>query len=125
MPCGTDDEVWSQSNEDLGQIVKDSLQTAGIPVTAPVREVLVRRIPHAYPIYDQGFEKHFEVTDQYVGQIDRLLTFGRQGLFVHDNTHHALYMAYAAADCVDPQGQFDKDKWRTYRQGFENHVVED
>ena len=34
--------------------------------------------------------------DRWLGELERLLTFGRQGLFVHDNTHHALYMAYAA-----------------------------
>ncbi|MCI0664368.1 MAG: hypothetical protein L0220_25195 [Acidobacteria bacterium] len=54
-----------------------------------------------------------------------LLTFGRQGLFAHDNTHHALYMAYAAADCLDSHGKFDGKRWREYRRIFETHVVED
>ena len=35
--------------------------------------------------------------------------FGRQGLFAHDNTHHALAMAYAAVDCLREDGTFDKN----------------
>ena len=36
-----------------------------------------------------------------------LLTLGRQALFVHDNAHHALAMAWAAADCLGRDGAFD------------------
>ena len=46
-------------------------------------------------------------------------------IFAHDNTHHALYMAYAAVKCFDGKGYFDSDQWRTFRKVFETHVVED
>ncbi len=125
LPCDVTDKEWGMPDVELGQLVLDSLKVAGIPVRAPVRQVLVRRIPHAYPIYENGFERHFRVVDEYVNGIDRLLTFGRQGLFVHDNTHHALFMAYSAARCLDGEGQFDQQQWREYRRAFEAHVVED
>ena len=54
-----------------------------------------------------------------------LLTFGRQGLFAHDNTHHALATAHAAVDCFQRDGRFDADKWQAYRRVFATHVVED
>ena len=57
--------------------------------------------------------------------MDGLLTFGRQGLFAHDNTHHALYMAYSAAECLDEDGSFDNILWQEYRRDFEKHVVVD
>jgi hypothetical protein len=63
--------------------------------------------------------------DQWLSQVDGLLTFGRQGLFAHDNTHHALYMAYAAVDCLDGNGRFDRERWQSFRRIFETHVVED
>ncbi len=34
--------------------------------------------------------------------IDGLVTFGRQGLFAHDNTHHTMAMAYALVECSAP-----------------------
>lgn len=125
LPCGPGDDYWRMSGDELGKVVLDSLKTAGIPVTSKVLSVEVRRLASAYPIYDTGYEKHFECMDNYIEEIGNLLTFGRQGLFAHDNTHHALYMAYAAVDCLDDKGSFDLNKWLGYRKIFESHVVED
>ena len=63
--------------------------------------------------------------DQWVESLEGLLTFGRQGLFAHDNTHHALATAHGAVDCLNADGSFDLAKWRDYRRIFETHVVED
>jgi hypothetical protein len=63
--------------------------------------------------------------DQWLGGIQGILTFGRQGLFAHDNTHHTLAMAYAAAACLSPDGGFDQPRWAKHRKEFETHVVED
>ncbi len=88
-------------------------------------EVAVRRLPAAYPIYRRGYEQHFERLDGWIDGIDHLLTFGRQGLFAHDNTHHALFMANAAVECLRDDGGFDRAAWGRYREVFEGHVVED
>ncbi len=125
LPCNATDSVWQMDDDELGQLVLNALSTAGIPVTAPVRQVFVKRLRFAYPIFEKGYEKHFSVLDDFAAQFTNLLTFGRQGLFVHDNTHHALYMAYAAADCLKPDGTFDIAKWEAYRAVFQTHVVED
>jgi protoporphyrinogen oxidase len=111
--------------EALGQLACNALATAGLPLRAPLRHVEVRRLRYAYPIYTSGYEAHFDVLDEWIGGHDSLLTFGRQGLFAHDNTHHALFMAYSAADCLDGEGGFDRARWRDYRRVFETHVVED
>ena len=73
----------------------------------------------------RGFEAHLNVLDDYFAEIDGLLTLGRQGLFVHDNAHHALYMGYCAAACLDERGRFDRERWQSYRRIFATHVVED
>jgi protoporphyrinogen oxidase len=125
LPCAPDGPEWNQSDDELGRLVCAALDTAGIPVRAPVRRVLTRRLRQAYPIYAQGYEAHFRPLDQWLDRVDGLLTFGRQGLFAHDNTHHALYMAYCAADCLDDRGHFDREKWQAFRRIFETHVVED
>ena len=53
------------------------------------------------------------------------MTFGRQGLFAHDNTHHALAMAYALDGCLGSDGSLDRKAWTACRRDFEKHVVED
>lgn len=125
LPCAVDGPEWRQSDEELGRLVCRVLETAGIPIHAPVKEVMTRRLPQAYPIYRQGYEVYFEQLDRWIDQIEGLLTFGRQGLFIHDNTHHTLYMAYAATDCLNNDGWFNRERWQEYRQVFATHVVED
>jgi protoporphyrinogen oxidase len=125
LPCHPSDSVWHMTDEELGHLVCKALESAAIPVRAPVNQVVTRRLRQAYPLYRPGYEVDFARMDQWVNQISNLLTFGRQGLFAHDNTHHALYMAYAAADCFDTLNGFDHRRWQEFRSIFDTHVVED
>lgn len=125
LPCFTSSPEWSMNDKELGALVCRSLESAKIPVKVHVREVKTRRTEYAYPMYQRGYEVHFNKIDQWLGQIDNLLNFGRQGLFAHDNTHHAFHMAYSAVDCFKSDRLFDKTKWKKYRKEFEKHVVVD
>lgn len=124
LPCSPDDAAWSMTDEELGELVVRDIRTAGLPLARAPIAVHVRRLRHAYPIYLNGYEQHFNALDGWVGQVPRLLTFGRQGLFAHDNTHHALFMAYSAVECVEG-GKFNGERWRRFREIFATHVVED
>ena len=108
----------------LGALVAEDLATAGVPLPVAPTAVLVRRLPQAYPVYTTGYERWFGILDQWVESLPRLLSYGRQGLFAHDNTHHALAMAYAASDCLESDG-FDHARWSAHRVVFDTHVVED
>lgn len=125
LPCQPDDKVWGLADKALGELVLKDLAQAGIPVECAVTQVEVRRLPQAYPLYPVGFEQAFELLDNWAEGLHGVLTFGRQGLFAHDNTHHALYMARAAAGCLADDGSFDHEKWTHEREVFADHVVED
>lgn len=125
LPCSKSSSWWTASDDELGALVVRDLETAGLPVRARVRRVAVRRLAQAYPIYTKSYREHFDRIDQWVGSLDNLLTFGRQGLFAHDNTHHTLAMAYAAAGCLSDEGTVDRVRWGGHRREFESHVVED
>jgi protoporphyrinogen oxidase len=124
LPCSPDDPWWTMDDATLGEIVAEDLARAGIPLPVEPTDILVRRLRQAYPIYSIGYEKWFGMLDSWVEGLPRLLSYGRQGLFAHDNTHHALAMAYGAADCLEADG-FRQDRWRDYRRVFDTHVVED
>ncbi|NJM53038.1 MAG: hypothetical protein HC846_06355 [Blastocatellia bacterium] len=81
-----------------------------MPIESEILQVATKRLPFAYPIYTQGYEKYFDLQDQWANSLERVLTFGRQGLFAHDNTHHALAMAYGAVECLSKSGKFDKKR---------------
>jgi len=125
LPCSISDPEWKMTDTELGEQVCDCLKSASIPIRTSLKEVVTRRLSHAYPIYRKGYELYFDRIDHWLGQARNLLYFGRQGLFAHDNIHHSLYMAYAAVDCLNQEGQFNRDKWDAYRQVFNSHVVED
>lgn len=125
LPADPGQREWDLSDEDLGRLFRTWLADVGLPVTAPVVRVLTRRLRHAYPVYDRDYETQFGTMDEWLTGMDGLLTFGRQGLFAHDNTHHAMTMAFAAADCFGADGRFDWDRWSGYRAEFRSHVVED
>jgi protoporphyrinogen oxidase len=124
LPCSPDEADWTKTEAELGALVADDLDRAGIPLSCKPDGIFVKRLRQAYPIYSLGYERQFSLLDDWSDQLPRLLSYGRQGLFAHDNTHHALAMAYAAADCL-VDGVFDSERWHAYRSVFETHVVED
>jgi protoporphyrinogen oxidase len=124
LPCAPADEIWGLGDDELGKRVAQDLARAGLPLPRPAVGVTVKRLRQAYPIYTQGYEKPFGLLDDWADSLPNLLSYGRQGLFAHDNTHHALFMAYCAVECLDERG-FDRARWESYRKVFATHVVED
>ena len=82
-------------------------------------------MPSAYPVYRRGSTASFAALDAWAAAEPRLLTFGRQGLFAHDNTHHALAMAWAAAAALARRRHFDRAAGPPPAERFAAHVVED
>lgn len=110
---------------DLGALVCRDLEQAGLGPVPRVSSVHVERLPHAYPLYTKGYREAFDALDRWVGGIGGLVTFGRQGLFAHDNTHHTMAMVYALVDALAADGSLDDERWARARKGFESNVVED
>lgn len=125
LPCDPGEPWWSMSDAELGQHFCTWLAGVGLPVTAKVRRCETRRLGQAYPVYDLDYQANFDKIDDWLLSLDGLLSFGRQGLFAHDNTHHAFAMAYAAAEVLKPDGGVDKARWALHREEFRSHRVED
>lgn len=124
VPCTVGDRLWSMSDEEIGRVIADDLSRSGIPLPRPPIGVFTRKLRQAYPIYTRGYEESLTRLDTWLEGIPGFLSYGRQGLFAHDNTHHALYMAYSAVECL-VEGKFDRARWGEYRKIFATHVVED
>ena len=124
VPCSPGDEIWRAGADELGDLVCSRLAALGLPHAAPVAAE-VRRVPNAYPVYRVGFEQDFALLDEWASSLGRVATLGRQGLFAHDNTHHAFAMAYAAAEVTGPDGRVDRARWAEHRREFATHTVED
>jgi protoporphyrinogen oxidase len=124
LPCRFDDELWNADGSELARRVADGITRSHLP-PVDVQDCVVRRVERAYPVYRLGYAEHFARVDGWADALPRVLTFGRQGLFAHDNTHHAFAMAAAAVDALRSDGEVDAREWSDARDRFREHVVED
>ncbi len=123
IPCQAGDVVWSASDDELADLVDEALASTGLP---PLQHagVHVERAANVYPVYATGYEWHLAGLDAWARTLPTVTSFGRLGLFAHDNTHHALTMAYDAVDAFRDNG-WDARAWSAARERFAAHVVED
>jgi protoporphyrinogen oxidase len=124
LPCDVGDATWEAADAELGDRVADALARLDLPPVAPVHTETVR-LPRVYPVYRPGFEWDLSALDLWAADQPALLTFGRQGLFVPDNSHHTFEMGWAAADALRGDGSFDEPAWTSARTRFRSFVVED
>lgn len=123
IPCDPDDEVWNEDDRKLRETVRGDIVRSDLP--DPGSEGEVKRIRHAYPIYRVGSESAFGELSTWLDGRPGIVSYGRQGLFAHDNTHHALAMARDAVACISDDLEFDGAAWDRARERFARHVVED
>jgi protoporphyrinogen oxidase len=124
IPCEVGDEIWTASDEALAGLVAEALARYGLP-RVHGGHCEVRRLPRVYPVYECGYADHLRGLDAWASQLRRVTTFGRLGLFAHDNTHHTMAMAYEAVDALTRPGGWDTEAWAAARTRFASHVVED
>lgn len=124
VACDEGDATWAADAAALGDVVTDTLTPLGFSF-GRVLDVQVRRIPKCYPAYDGSYVADLATVEDWVAAEPRLVTFGRQGLFAPDNTHHALHMGWELADAVRDDASFDDGRWAAAREAFRRHVVED
>jgi protoporphyrinogen oxidase len=124
IPCAVGDRVWTSGPDELAALVTAGLAATGLPEVRLVG-VQVRRLSHVYPVYEIGYARRLAGLDSWADGLDRVTTFGRLGLFAHDNTHHALAEAFDAVAALRPDGTRDPDRWAAARARFAAHVVED
>jgi len=124
IPCFRTDPLWSMEDSEILGIALHGLTASGLSLPG-VKAFFTRRITEAYPSYPPGWHRHFGTVDRWLAQAPGLVTLGRQGLFVHDNTHHAMEMGAAAARCFDPVTGWDSGRWSDFRKLFSRNVVED
>jgi protoporphyrinogen oxidase len=124
IPCAMTDDVWTMSDEELGDLVDEGLAKVRLPKIDRTF-VYTRRIGQAYPIYVHGFENELRQVDRWARDLRRVVTLGGQGVFAPHDTRHSLVMAYDAVECLRPNGRFDTYAWTAARDRYKHHVVED
>ena len=124
IPCMVGDEMWTAGEDDLAALVRQTLADTGLPPVS-CRAVQVVRLPSVYPVFDLDYTGALAAMRSLVADIPSTVSFGRLGLFAHDNSHHAMAEAYDAVDALGADGSFDEHAWHESLRRFAGHRVED
>lgn len=124
IPADPASDIWSMDDASVAHLAHAELRDMGLPLPGAPVEVTARRVPGVYPVYTKESVRRRGQLLDWTDSLMRVRTFGRQGLFVHDNSHHALEMGYRAGACLTGDG-FDDGAWSRARRRWEGNVVED
>jgi protoporphyrinogen oxidase len=124
IPSSWQEDLWNRKDDDIVERVLLDLDHVGLPVRGHLTCAFVLRVPFVYPIYELGIRKKMDAIEAFLDTLPRLIVLGRQGLFLHDNTHHTMEAAWHAAACVNGTA-FDYPAWRSHRSSLRDNVVED
>ncbi len=96
VSCDAGDRFWRMGREELCRESYRGLASVGL-LKKPPRGCAVSYQPHAYPLYDRGYDERLAACLGHVNRHPGLVTTGRQGLFRYGNMDHAVVMGRKAA----------------------------
>lgn len=102
--CFKDDAIWSASDEDLTSMTVEHLQRVGFVRAGEVIDSCVLRKPKAYPLFEVGYQKHYEKILDYLRQFKNLHIAGRGGKFRYYNMDHAMESGFEVAESIVRKG---------------------
>ena len=91
--CFQGDETWSLPDHALVELAKRELGKIGLIDSSHVVGGVAIRVPHAYPMYDKGYDDAVATLRGHIGSIPNLQTVGRNGLHRYNNQDHSMWTA--------------------------------
>jgi protoporphyrinogen oxidase len=92
ITCRLGDEHWRADDEELTRIATSDLESIGFIRSDEVLGSFVKKIPHAYPVYDLSYKENLTPVLDFVHSLTNIKTGGRQGLFRYNNMDQSIEM---------------------------------
>ncbi|MCA9670136.1 MAG: NAD(P)/FAD-dependent oxidoreductase [Myxococcales bacterium] len=110
--CFEGDGLWSSSDEALLELGKREMSHLGLVHAADVVDGCVVRMPKAYPVYDDAYERNVElVRAELAAHYEGLHLVGRNGMHRYNNQDHAMMTAMLVVENIIA-GRELYDVWR-------------
>jgi len=123
ITCGDQDELWQATDAEVFARLRPQLQEVGLLPGEPL-ETFVRRLTHAYPVYDLAYADHLARALAEINRIGNLYTVGRQGGFSYTGMADSMDIGFKTAAFIS-QGKDKSGDWIAYGRQFYNYVVVD
>lgn len=104
--CNEGDNLWSSNDEDLIDMAVEEISRLGLIEKGIVRWGKVIRVPKAYPVYDDDYQKAMPIIMPFLKSLENLQTIGRNGLHRYNNMDHSILTGILAAKNIEG-GQYD------------------
>lgn len=118
--CFEGDAFWNLSDSDLISTARQDLSKLNFYNQEDWLDGFVVRYAKAYPMYEDGYEKHLAVIKGWLAQFDNLYCIGRYGQFRYNNMDHSMMTGILAVramlgEKVDPwsvnaEGEYIEEK---------------
>ena len=90
LTCEAGDALWRMPEKELLSKIVADMRAEGLVSTQDVKDGMILRNRHGYPIYRLGFEAHLKRLRQTIHDIPNVYAAGRQGLFNYAQMHYGV-----------------------------------
>jgi protoporphyrinogen oxidase len=95
------DEWWTATDHELIEKGKAELETLGLVDAADVEAGYVVRMPKAYPVYDETYQRNVEVLKSWLAaNAPNVHPIGRNGMHRYNNQDHSMYTAMLTVENI-------------------------
>jgi protoporphyrinogen oxidase len=108
------DGTWTSSDADLIVLAKRELAALGLVDANAVEVGYVVRVPKAYPIYDEGYDRKVDTIRHWLAAATvNVQATGRNGMHRYNNQDHSMVTAMYAVDniCAPANEPWPRDLW--------------
>ena len=98
--CSEGDKLWNLSDEELTSITVEHLGRLGFTKKDEVIDSCIVRVPNAYPIFEVGYEGHYNKILNYLQNFKNLHIIGRSGMFRYYNMDHTIECGIEMAEKI-------------------------
>jgi protoporphyrinogen oxidase len=122
--CFEGDDLWTMADEDLLALARREIDSMGLVAAADVVDGCVVRMPKAYPVYDDDYQKNVAIIRDWLKNLSNIELAGRNGMHKYNNQDHSMMTALLAARNILGLGRFDTWKVNTDAEYHEEATEE-
>jgi protoporphyrinogen oxidase len=95
------DDLWESSDDDLVALATKELDLLGLVESGSVERGYVVRMPKAYPVYDEGYDRQVDVIRAWLADAaPNVHPVGRNGMHRYNNADHSMVTAMLTVENI-------------------------
>jgi protoporphyrinogen oxidase len=95
------DDLWSRDDADLVRLATAELEQIGLVVPGVVEAGYVVRMPKAYPVYDEHYQRNVDIVRRWIeAEVPNLYLVGRNGMHRYNNQDHSMVTAMLTVENI-------------------------